>query len=256
MSTALVEVVPANETPVLERHLVVDTPEIKFTPPVQAVLSACFEAYSYARDLDRSLWDFAVEISTLRHMGLSRSDLRWIVGKGFLDCAIETSLPSDAERSFQRPSSLLFCKKTCFVLTQDGAELASKVSARGDSSSQPGVWPLAKAAWQKVAPDPELLVPKWDRDRQLLKIGRAVVKHFKVPATNQEMVLAAFEEEAWPARIDDPLPPRRELLPKKRLRETIKSLNRNQKQSLIRFIGDGSGQGVRWELCGEHQLAC
>jgi hypothetical protein len=256
MSTALVEVVRSKETPVLERHLVAVTPEIKFTPTVKAALSGCFEAYVYARDLDRSLWDFAVEISTLRQMGISRSDLRWIVGKGFLDCAIETSLPDDAERSFRRPSMPIFCKKTCFVLTEDFAELASKVSGRGDYAAQSGVRPVAKAAWQQVAPDPEPLVPTWDRDRQLLRIGRAVVKHFKVPATNQEMVLAAFEEEAWPARIDDPLPPRRELLPKKRLRETIKSLNRNQKQSLIRFIGDGSGRGVRWEFCGEHQLAC
>jgi hypothetical protein len=39
------------------------------------------------------------------------------------------------------------------------------------------------------------------------------------------------------------------------LQETIKSLNRNQKQLLIRFIGDGSGTGVRWEFCGNGALA-
>ncbi len=76
------------------------------------------------------------------------------------------------------------------------------------------------------------------------------MKQFKVPAANQERILAAFEEEGWPIRIDDPLPPNSEQDSKRRLHDTINSLNRNQKQNLIRFVGDGSGQGVRWELVG------
>ncbi len=79
-------------------------------------------------------------------------------------------------------------------------------------------------------------------------MGAAVVKQYKVPAPNQERVLAAFEEEGWPVHIDDPLPPSNDQDPKRRLHDTINSLNRNQKRSLLRFIGDGSGQGLRWEL--------
>ena len=90
--------------------------------------------------------------------------------------------------------------------------------------------------------------PYWDRDRQELRVGECVVKQFKVPAPNQEVVLAVFHEEGWPVRIDDPLPPRPELEPKRRLHDTINSLNRNQKTPLIRFLGDGTGQGVRWEF--------
>lgn len=256
MSTALQNVIGRPGTLEEERVVSADVSELRITPRVQAALLTCFEAYTYARNVDRSLWDFAVEFSTLRRVGLSRSDLRWMVGKELLEYAIETSLPGDAERSFQRPSRLLFCRKTCFVLTQDCADLAGRLCGLGDCGAVPCIRPAVNSAPQKVPSGPEPLVPKWDRDRQMLRIGRAVVKHFRVPATNQEMVLAAFEEEAWPPRIDDPLPQDRELPPKRRLRETIKSLNRNQKQSLIRFIGDGSGQGVRWELCGENQLAC
>ena len=58
----------------------------------------------------------------------------------------------------------------------------------------------------------------------------------------------AFEEEDWPVRIDDPLPPRSGLDPKRRLHDSIKSLNRHQKSRVLRFCGDGSGEGVRWEL--------
>jgi hypothetical protein len=64
----------------------------------------------------------------------------------------------------------------------------------------------------------------------------------------QEAILMAFEEEKWPPRIDDPLPGNADLLPKRRLHDTIKSLNRNQKNCLVRFMGDGTGEGVRWEL--------
>jgi hypothetical protein len=99
-------------------------------------------------------------------------------------------------------------------------------------------------------------VPKWDRDRQELRLGDVVVKQFKVPAVNQERILAAFEEEGWPVRIDDPLPPATDQDPKARLHDTIVSLNRNQKHPLIRFYGDGTGQGVRWgAVVGPNQAA-
>jgi hypothetical protein len=87
-----------------------------------------------------------------------------------------------------------------------------------------------------------------------LRVGAVVVKRFRVPAASQEAILAAFEEESWPPRIDDPLPPRNDLSPKRRLQETIKSLNRNQSHPLIRFSGDGNAQGVLWELVGESEF--
>ena len=42
--------------------------------------------YSYQ---DGSLWDFAVELSTMRAIKLSNSDLRWMIAKGMIDHAIE-----------------------------------------------------------------------------------------------------------------------------------------------------------------------
>jgi hypothetical protein len=92
------------------------------------------------------------------------------------------------------------------------------------------------------------LIPYWDCVRQELRLGRDVVKVFKLYCPNQATILACFEEEHWPTRIDDPLPRRDDIEPKQRLHDTIKSLNRNQKCRLIRFRGDGTGQGIRWEL--------
>ena len=91
------------------------------------------------------------------------------------------------------------------------------------------------------------LVPRWDSLRRELVVEGQIIKRFRLPAANQEIVLAAFEEEGWPARIFDPLPPRDEQCPKRRLHETIKALNRSRLARLIRFCGDGTGEGVLWE---------
>jgi hypothetical protein len=87
-------------------------------------------------------------------------------------------------------------------------------------------------------------------DRQELFLGRVLVKRFKVPAPNQVLILAVLEEDCWPPRIDDPLPPQPELDAKRRLHDTINALNRRQAAPLIRFTGDGRGQGICWELTG------
>ena len=77
------------------------------------------------------------------------------------------------------------------------------------------------------------------------------MKWFRVPSPSQEAVLAAFEEEGWPAAIDDPLIPQPAQDSKRRLRATLQSLNRNQQNRLIQFRGDGSGERILWELTNE-----
>ncbi|PHR86470.1 MAG: hypothetical protein COA78_37910, partial [Blastopirellula sp.] len=91
-------------------------------------------------------------------------------------------------------------------------------------------------------------LPTWDADRRLLRINGTIVKRFKWTASNQEAILATFEEDGWPARIDDPLSPQPEQCPKRRLSDTIKCLNRKQQNKLIHFRGDGTGEAVTWEL--------
>jgi hypothetical protein len=92
------------------------------------------------------------------------------------------------------------------------------------------------------------IVPQWDAMRRELIVGGQVVKRFRVPARNQEAVLVAFEEEGWPHRVYDPLSPDGDTDTKQRLRETIKALNGHRLARIIRFRGDGTGEGVCWEL--------
>jgi hypothetical protein len=87
--------------------------------------------------------------------------------------------------------------------------------------------------------------PSWDPELRELRMCGVVVKRFARRAVNQERILAVFEEEGWPYRIDDPLLPTG-ICPKARLRDTVKHLNRQNGSRLIRFGMDGTGEGVIW----------
>lgn len=189
-----------------------------------------------AKSLDRPEWDFAVEIEELLSLGLSRADLRWLVCQGFLDHAAELAAELRGSRRFQRTGELFFGRRTCFILTALGqaAEL-EPTSRKGESSH---LAPHRDSA--------QFSKPYWDSDLKRLSLGDLVVKEFRSPAPNQQLVLSAFQEDDWPPRIDDPLPPTLNLNPKRRLIETISSLNRGQRNHALRFSGDGSGMGVIW----------
>jgi hypothetical protein len=91
------------------------------------------------------------------------------------------------------------------------------------------------------------VVPHWDEQRRQLMYDGVVVKEFRHPAGNQELILAVFEEEGWPPRIDDPLPPADEMDPTTRVRDTIRRLNRGQRHTRLRFRADGR-RGILWSL--------
>ena len=214
----------------------------------RAGLVLLWEAYENAQDLHRDIWDFAVEFDSLQAAGLTNSDLRWLVCKGYIEHAREITLSNEERRSFRPNRSPTFHKRTNFVLLACGIPFAMtayrQVAAKAATANTiADLSHNGNGSAVHSAP-----VPTWDRDRQELRWAGQLIKQFKVPAANQETILAAFEEEQWPPRVDDPLPPHPAQDSKRRLHDTINSLNRNQKNSLIRFLGDGSGQGIRWEL--------
>jgi hypothetical protein len=79
-----------------------------------------------------------------------------------------------------------------------------------------------------------------------LSLNGTVVKRFRVPAQNQELILRAFEEEGWPDHIDDPLPVSGDIDPLTRLHDAINRLNGCQTNPVLRFSGNGTGTGVSW----------
>ena len=217
---------------------------------IRAALAHLYEAHEYARETGRDAWDFAVEIHVLAALGASANVFRWLVCKGYADHAREITLDGDPGRSFRPEGGLSFGKRTCFVLTEEGvayARSALKQAAAPDAAASP-------ARSRNGTGDPVLdgragaLIPHWDAGLRELRLGDHVVKRFRRLSPNQERILAVFEEEGWPPRIDDPLPRHPDGESKRRLHDTIKGLNHKQQQPLIHFLGDGTGEGVSWAL--------
>ncbi len=227
-------------------RIAVDPQTVGSQREFQAALEQLARAAAYATDVDRSPWDFAVEIESLTHAGLTTSDLRWLATKGYVEHAREITCDGDTRRQFQPSRNLAFSKRTCFLLTELGERLAS---SRGLDVAR--ACPDRSATTIRMSPSPvesAACLPSWDNQRRILRVGGQVVKQYRVPSFCQEAILAAFEEEGWPPAIDDPLPPHPEQDQKRRLRNTVKSLNTNQKNALLRFRGDGSGCRVLWDL--------
>jgi hypothetical protein len=200
---------------------------------LRPALTLLVEAHGCATTILRNVWDFAVEFDQLRQAGMTHSQFRLLVCLGLVEHAAEVTPRGQDGRSFQPEPRLVVSSRTCVVLTEAGRR-----ASNGLTPGRPG--PRGPAGQDRGTR------PVWDEQQRILLMEGAVVKHFRQPAFSQELLLAAFEEEGWPHRIDDPLPPVGDRDPKERLRTTIKNLNRNQATPALRFLGDGTGRGVLW----------
>jgi hypothetical protein len=223
-------------------------------------LSLLWRGFEYSRDLGTDREQFAVDREFLYGTGLSDIDLRWLIARGYIRPARPAARsPGDGSNRETRHQSSP--ENVGFILTEMGVTLAMQVLSSATqvvSNAFPanGNGETIAGQLQSNGADAEAQKPKpsWDRDRKELRFRGMLIKQFRWSATNQETILMAFEEENWPVRIDDPLPRKLNQEPKSRLHDTIKCLNRNHKQRLIRFIGDGTGEGVAWSLINDTGL--
>jgi hypothetical protein len=252
---------------------------------LQRALALLSRAREYAQQVRSDAWQFAVEIEELRQLGLTNCDFRWLVARGYVAHALETTLPGEEQRQFTLLGRHMFPDGTCFILhtgmdaaappqeedLSDTEEDDTRLETNDDptttgngSVKETPVPPFVQGGSagetnsHSASPDrragethgtyTKILQPHWDPRRRELRVGDKLVKRFRWPAVNQETVLAVFEEEGWPDRVDDPLPVVPEQDPKRRLHDTIKCLNRNQLHEIVHFRGDGTGEGVSWEL--------
>jgi hypothetical protein len=199
----------------------------------QTAIAPLWKAFAYAQDLGIDPWEFALPLTYLVDLGVDKSDLRWLVLRGFVTFR-------DRARRFQASTNATLRGDPRFLITEAGASAANLRGGGADSlpgrSSNPAE--IVSLCSQ---------LPHWDADRHVLYLGQQVVKRYKRPSPNQDIVLSAFEEEEWPSHIYDPLPPKDEVVAKHRLHATIDWLNRNQETRLLRFRGDGTGEGICWE---------
>lgn len=210
-------------------HLLHGTKLAAYELPARLLaLDLLLEALADAQAAGGDIWQFAVEIDRLLASGATVGQLRRWADRGLVLHGVETTQRRSTQRTFDRVEHLRFSRRDCFVLTAAGA-----VKAR-----------------QRVAQAAQ--VPHWDGRR--LYWGKVIVKQFRQPATNQKLILDAFQELGWVREIDDPLPGTPDQDPRERLRNTILALNRNMQEPLIHFGGNGTRDGVRWDYAGAGEV--
>jgi hypothetical protein len=228
---------------------------------LRAGLAVLWRAYICAHDTGGNVWDFALRTGRLYEAGMTSSDLRWMIAKGFAEHGEETSGYDDPHRSFRRSNGYFFNDHTCLILTPSGAALAEHVFRETARSPQATLSALAavagqtatganarQATYETKTPARSAQKPRWDVTRRELSLSGLIVKRFRVPARNQETILSVFEEEGWAEHIHDPLPVTQDIDAPTRLHDAINRLNRCQMNPLLRFHGDGKGTGVFWQL--------
>src|SRR5262245_47153307 len=81
----------------------------------------------YAQNTCHPPWDFAVDLGHLRALGVNDCDLRWLLCKGFVEHAVESSRAGCVARSFRPGPALLFEERSSFILTSTGVRLAQRL---------------------------------------------------------------------------------------------------------------------------------
>jgi hypothetical protein len=108
-------------------------------------------------------------VGDLRPGGLTDADLRSLVGKGLLQVLLKAK-PAERRPSARGARGVNFTRHTRFRLTAAGEDFTT--------------W--ARDAWKPGKP----LVPRWVAADRELRVCGILVKRFRVPAENQELVFA------------------------------------------------------------------
>lgn len=210
------------------------------TPALQAAYRQLLDAHYYAISCALPKADFAISLAELLAIGVTINDLRWLHSKAYLEHVVETSPPcAIPRRRFRRPGSV-FSSRSCFVVTDEGRSFIERQHLNNR---------IAPSLGSEGSVRTPVAVPRWDKVARRLWFNGTVIKEFKVPAANQETILATFEDDHWPSSIDDPLPPIEGIDPKRRLHYTIIRLNKSHRRRVIRFHGNGNGKAVFWQAC-------
>ena len=196
------------------------------------------EASDLAADTNCCAHKFAVKIGQLQRAGIHELHLRWLIEKHYIEHLLDTTVFGEHERSIRPTSSEHFSKRSCFLLTQLGRNFADSVLAPKQNEQLGTDKPLSLTGAQHA-------LPVWDSNTKCLYFRNRIVKRFHRHSPNQELILSAFQEDGWPERLDDPLPPKGNADRSSRLSKTVYSLNGSLDSRPISFFCEDST--VCWE---------
>ena len=182
----------------------------------------------------------AAQIAAALELPTERVDIGWRASKPTAACCRAAS----PLRTFRPECPMKFGPHTCFVLTDAGVQLF-----RGRHLSAAAV---ADGHLRHDQPHTHaaIAVPNANMDphSREFSAGRQSCAKTVYPAgPGLYLVLSSFQELNWPPRMDDPLPPAKNIVSAERLRDTVRRLNRCQDTHTVRFSSDGMGTGIRWK---------
>jgi hypothetical protein len=119
---------------------------------------------------------------------------------------------------------------------------AGEKEARTSQDSPRGETPARRVLEGDAAGEP----PRWDAAAGQLRWRGLLLKSVRHDATNQRLVLDAFQRQGWPQHIDNPFPPGQGLKRKQRLRNAVRALNARHRLARLLFHSDKEG-GISWE---------
>jgi hypothetical protein len=94
-------------------------------------------------------------------------------------------------------------------------------------------------------------VPHWDGDTATLWYAGRRLFELSGKAEILRLIMETFEEDGWPPKIDDPIPPKSDTIPANRVQYAVRALN--SKKTLdgsplpITFHEGDGGTTIRWE---------
>jgi hypothetical protein len=209
---------------------------------LRAALSQFVQAKTYADQFGRDVWDFAIDIESLRQAGVTTNDLRWLLYEGYIEHSHERPSRRRGRRVFHRAANLVIDDRSCFVLTPQGLQRTRAIHGPA-ARNGPGRAVTSRTDRVKAGPAAH---PYWDARGHTLYWAGRLVKHFKADAPYQEAILNAFQVAKWPAVVTVRLLGDSDCFSKDRVRNTIRNLNRVAGPHLA-FHQEGNGGRVRWE---------
>jgi hypothetical protein len=172
-------------------------------PAVVATLRMLRESKRLAVSNNHDTWSLAVELHYLLAGGSNITILRWLVLERLIEHKKEMTRPEANQRRFQSSDSLRFGPRSCFVLSDKGLAFVVSTGATLETILGQNGSVIMKGNGKSNGGKAK---PHWDRKTRKLSVDAVLVKHFQVPAANQEQVLLAFQQQKWRRCVPNPLP--------------------------------------------------
>src|SRR5438094_2533225 len=159
---------------------------------LRPALQTLLRASSYADECRADRWQFAVDLAELTASGATLTDIRWLIHRGFVLHGKETTVPGDAQRSFRPLPATAISADAHLVLSPAGAK-ELEAGIRGLTSKSPGEVSSEAPIERGDSVEATAAKPEWDVSRRELRYQGQVIKRYRVPAKNQELILTAFQ---------------------------------------------------------------